>query len=114
MAIGYNWVCTACGATNAEGTSKCATCGSNAITSAFEIEQRASLKPVSELPSVNAPPLNKFRRFILGTCIVMVLIGVFLERPTVPPMLAWYIGVGLMALGGLPLLLFAASLRARK
>ena len=33
----------------------------------------------------------------------MVTIGVLLERPTVPPMLAWYIGVGLMAVGGLPL-----------
>ena len=114
MAIDYNWVCTACGATNEAGTSNCPKCRSNAITSAFEIEQRSSLKPASELPIVNSPPLGRFRRLFLVTCLVMVIIGVLLERPTVPPMLAWYIGVGLMVVGGLPLLLFAATIRGRK
>jgi hypothetical protein len=114
MAIDYNWVCTACGATNAAGTSNCAKCRSNAITSGFEIEQRSSPKPASELPIGNSPPLSRFRKLFLGTCLVMVTSGVLLERPTVPPMLAWYIGVGLMAVGGLPLLLFAATIGGRK
>jgi hypothetical protein len=42
MAISYNWTCTACGAANAAGSDICCECGSNAVTSAFEINKAAN------------------------------------------------------------------------
>jgi hypothetical protein len=113
MAIDYNWVCTNCGATNAAGTSDCVKCGSGAIISGFEIEARASGDLPKGVGTLNSPPISKFRKLLIVSCTVMFIVGVLLERPTVPPMLLWYIGIGLMTLGVVPLTL-VALLRPRK
>jgi hypothetical protein len=106
MAIAYKWTCSACGASNAAGTDKCARCGINAITSTAEIERQRQGKP--ELPK--APPLPQPKRFVAGLAGVATLAGVAMERFTAPPMLYWYIGMGLAVGGGLTVF---AMLRGR-
>jgi len=48
MTISYNWTCTACGAPNAAGSDICCQCRSNAVTSAFEIHERAKDRRVDQ------------------------------------------------------------------
>ncbi len=108
MAISYNWTCTACSATNAAGTDHCGKCGADAVISASEIEARANGHLGATVVSSTSPPLGKAKRFILYCCIVAMVVGVLLERVSIPPMFIWYLGWGLMAVGGLPLCVMVA------
>lgn len=108
MAITYDWTCTACGAANAAGVDVCTKCGSNAITSAEEIEQRAK-GPPAESPKY--PPLPQTQKFLAACCLFAVLAGAILERFTFPPMTVWYISIALMVAGGLPLWVILARNR---
>lgn len=103
MAISYDWTCTACCGPNAAGTSVCRTCGANAIISASEIESRAGSGP-----SVEVPPVSGARKVAVITALVAIVAGAVLERPSVPPMIIWYVGIGLMAAGGVVLGLMIA------
>jgi hypothetical protein len=98
MAISYNWTCTACGATNPAGTTSCGTCGANAIIAAVEIGVR---------------PLGRAKRLALGCCLAAIVVGIVLERGTVPPDVIWYMGVGLAAFGGISLGVMAALQRRK-
>jgi|ERR1700733_2529441 hypothetical protein len=59
MAIKYNWVCTACGATNAAGTDICGSCKLPAIVSAADVDSRTttqgSATPTPKPPSLPTP-----------------------------------------------------------
>ena len=50
MAIKYNWVCTACGATNAAGTDICASCNSPAVVAAADVASRTKTPDPAPLP----------------------------------------------------------------
>jgi hypothetical protein len=113
MAIAYDWTCSACGMGNAAGADICIRCGVSAITSAAEIEQRqgASRGPTPQSPEPRR--LSKSQKRIAYVSSLVVLAGIAMERFTIPPMTYWYIGVGLIILGGIPL--FAAfALNRRK
>ena len=100
MAIGYNWTCTACGAANAAGTNICRQCGSNAVTSAFEIETGENAR---------RPPLSTAERLLVLLFSAVVILGAALLWVFNPPDTAWWVGVGLVAavfiLGGVGKLL---------
>jgi hypothetical protein len=112
MAIAYNWTCTACGVANVAGVDVCAKCGSNAITSAEEIDQRAKGKPAA-LPKY--PPLPQPQKFLAACCLFAVIVGAILERFTFPPMTVWYASIALMVAGGVPLwVIFTRNKRLAK
>jgi hypothetical protein len=104
MAIGYNWTCTACGATNGAGTNICRLCASNAVTSAFEIQTGANTR---------RPPLSTSERLLVLLCSMVAFSGAALLWVFNPPDTAWWMGVGILAavliLGG-----GAKLLRGRK
>jgi hypothetical protein len=89
MAIGYNWTCTACGAANAAGTDTCRQCGSNAITSVFEIETGANAR--------RGPPLSAAERFLATLLGTAAFSGAALLWIFNPPDTAWWVGVALFA-----------------
>jgi hypothetical protein len=88
MAIGYNWLCTACGAANVAGTSSCVACGCPAVTSAFEAESWAR--------GNHRKPLNLLQRFILLFWGAAFVAGAVIEAATFPPDIAWFTGIALM------------------
>ena len=85
MAIPYNWTCTACGATNAAGIDVCSHCGSNAVTSAFDIETGANKR--------RTPPFSLGERLVSAA----LLLGYALFLIFNPPQTAWWVGIGLFA-----------------
>jgi hypothetical protein len=87
MAIGYNWTCTACGAANATGTDTCRQCGSNAITSASEIETGTNAR--------REPSLSVAERFLVGLLGVVAVAGAALFWIFNPLEVAWWVGIGL-------------------
>ena len=88
MAVGYNWTCTACGAANAAGTDTCRRCGSNAITSAHEIETGVNTH--------SRPPLTAADRVLIVSVVIPAGAGVALLRIFSPPDVTWWVGVGLL------------------
>jgi hypothetical protein len=88
MAIGSNWTCTACGATNAAGTDTCRQCGSNAVTSAFEIETGQNTR---------RPTLSSAERVLALLVTVVAASGVGLLWVFNPPDTAWWVGAGMVA-----------------
>ena len=89
MAVGYNWTCTACGAANAAGADICRQCGSNAITSALEMETGANTQ--------RRPPLGAAERALILVAGISAVTGVALFRIFDPPELTWWVGLGLLA-----------------
>jgi hypothetical protein len=103
MAIGYNWTCTACGATNAAGTNRCGTCGGGAVISAAQIQTQAA-GPSSVLARANGA-----KKFLIVSSLIAFIAGLAMERASIPPMTIWYVGVGLMVVSGILLALMAAQ-----
>ena len=102
MAINYTWTCTACGAANSAGTDSCEKCHSNAITSGIELGMQST-----------SLPLSNAKRFLIGFSLSAILVGILLERVSVPPMFIWYLGIGLAVLG-FGSLLVASAYQRRK
>ena len=88
MAIKYNWVCTACGATNAAGTDRCASCKSPAVVSAMDLISR------SATTKLNPPPLPKSLR--VAAYVGPIIAG--LTMLTFHPQESgeWYLGAALL------------------
>jgi hypothetical protein len=87
VSIGYSWACTACGAANSADTETCRRCGSNAITSAFEIETGTNTQ--------RGPKLS-----LAATSLVILAGGALVMGSTLlwifnPPDTAWWVGLGL-------------------
>jgi predicted ATP-dependent serine protease len=99
MAIDYSWTCTACGATNSAGTGSCGACGSNAITSAAELESRAK----GHVGVNDGPPLGTGRKITLAISITAAVAGAIVLRAAWDEISlltgACLIGVGLIPLG---------------
>jgi len=89
MAIDYNWTCTACGAANASGTDSCRQCGSNAVTSALEIETGTNTR--------RHPQLSTAERALALLGAISATVGVALLRVFNPPEVIWWVGAGLLA-----------------
>jgi hypothetical protein len=90
MAVGYNWTCTACGAANAAGTDICRQCGSNAITSAHEIEIGANTR--------RRPPLTAMQKALTVLSAITGVPGAFLFWIFSPPEPIWLVGLGLLGI----------------
>jgi hypothetical protein len=88
MAISYNWTCTACGSSNAAGTEICRQCGSNAITSAFEIQAGTNTR---------RPPFSRAATLLVMLLGTAALSGNALLWIFNPPDTTWWIGIGLFA-----------------
>lgn len=93
MAIDYNWVCTACGASNVAGTKSCLKCGADAPSSAAEVRAHAHLRDSAGQPI--PPRLGTVRKFLIACCVVMFLGGLTLMRVFVLPQTPWWVGIGL-------------------
>ena len=91
MTIGYNWTCTACGVGNPTGTDICRKCGSNAVTSAVDIEIGSNTR--------RDPPLSVAERLSLLLLSIVFIAGVALLEIFNPSETAWWIGVGLVSAG---------------
>jgi hypothetical protein len=89
MAVGYNWTCTACGAANVAGTDICRQCGSNAITSAHEIETGVNTH--------RRLPLSAAERVLTILAAIPAVAGAALFWVFSPPEVIWWVGVGLLA-----------------
>ena len=89
MAVGYNWTCTACGAANAAGTDICRQCGSNAVTSALEIETGANTRRRQQLSAA--------QKALAALVMIPGIAGVALLWVFNPPDVAWWVGAGLLA-----------------
>ena len=118
MAIPYIWRCSACDASNPAGSDKCAACGINAITTGREIRLRAKVPQgptvVSEEPaeietSPPSAPLPEPKKTIAMVCGGIALAGLILERFTFPTMAAWYIAIGMIAVGGISVWVIVAA-----
>jgi hypothetical protein len=106
MAVGYNWVCTVCGATNASGTTTCASCGSDAVVSAAQIEARAK-----------AGGTDPIRRQPLTVAQLLVAIPAFagsaLLGITSPPSAFWFVGAALLGVTFLAVVVFGLVKRRK-
>lgn len=66
--IRYNWVCTACGATNPAGTDTCVACRSDAVVSASAIQKHTAAQ---DKDPCSIPPPDRHRLlFFVVHCLV--------------------------------------------
>ena len=89
MAVGYNWVCTVCGAANAADSNTCASCGSDAVVSGAQIEARAKAGGTGP---IKREPLS-------GAALILAILasaGSALLWITSPPSTYWFVGAALL------------------
>jgi hypothetical protein len=96
----YRWICTDCHAANAEQTTHCAACGCPAVVSAVDLEHRRGDAGVP-VPATQKVRIAPGREWLALVSFPAVFIGVLLERFTIHPMTAWWVGIALLIAGGL-------------
>lgn len=107
MTVPYKWICSECASPNEARTDTCNECGCPAIVSVEDVEKRR-LEPLP--PELPKRPMTTALKIVVGICAPVALIGVVLERPLAPTTTLWWVAIGLVACGTLPLWIVAQKL----